>query len=110
MPNLPRRHYAPGDTPADRKRRAERDAKAYDARRKTSAFFQFYHTPEWRRLRNAVLKRYPICVFCGKRAGHVDHIIPIRQDWARRLDPTNLRPLCHSCHSSHTLRERNAQR
>ena len=30
MPNLPRRHYAPGDTPADRKRRAERDAKAYD--------------------------------------------------------------------------------
>jgi 5-methylcytosine-specific restriction protein A len=32
----------------------------------------------------------------------VDHIIPIEVDWSKRLDKSNLQPLCHSCHAKKT--------
>ena len=32
----------------------------------------------------------------------VDHIIPIRVDWSKRLEPTNLQTLCHACHNKKT--------
>ncbi len=42
---------------------------------------------------------------CGKAAAELDHIVSIREDPGRRLDPTNLRPLCKRCHSRRTARE-----
>ncbi|MEC2504384.1 HNH endonuclease, partial [Bacillus cereus] len=32
----------------------------------------------------------------------VDHIIPIRVDWSKRLEPSNLQTLCHACHNKKT--------
>lgn len=45
-----------------------------------------------------------LCVMCLAdrritRAVAVDHIIPIRDDWSKRLDPANCRSLCLACHN-----------
>ena len=109
MAELPPKHYAPGDGPADRQRRAEERAKEWHTsqRKQRDPRWGFYQTREWKALRAAFIRRFPVCVLCGSKAKHVDHIVPIKVDWSRRLDPANLRPLCHSCHSSVTLKARN---
>lgn len=59
----------------------------------------------WRRLRRQVLEAEPLCRFC-RQAGKltpatvVDHIVPIREAPTRRLDRTNLAPLCTHCHNA----------
>ncbi|MGX4764243.1 HNH endonuclease [Holzapfeliella sp. JNUCC 72] len=40
-----------------------------------------------------------------RKADVVDHIIPLKVDWNRRLDPTNWQPLCHTCHNIKTRAE-----
>jgi hypothetical protein len=59
------------------------------------------YDPDWTKLRAFHIRRHPFCVVtgCGKRAAHVDHVVPIRRDPSRRLDPTNLQSLCHKHHS-----------
>lgn len=57
----------------------------------------------WQRLRAAVLAREPLCRHCGEVATDVDHISGDPSD--NRLSA--LQPLCHACHSSKTMRERN---
>ena len=65
----------------------------------------------WRRLRERVLARDPICQDCYKR-GHiqpatdVDHVSGDPSDNSMR----NLQGLCHSCHSRKTRREMNGSR
>lgn len=64
----------------------------------------------WRRVRAAVLGRQPLCVSCEQNdlvvpATEVDHIVSIDRAPARRLDQTNLQPLCKPCHSAKTARE-----
>lgn len=64
----------------------------------------FYRTPEWTRLRVAVLARDSHrCATpgCTHRASHVDHIVAIKRGGGA-LDPANLRSLCHRCHSRKT--------
>src|SRR4051812_25137497 len=56
----------------------------------------------WKKLRAAHRRAYPFCVRCGARGEAVDHIVPVRQAPERRLDPTNVRTLCTSCHSKIT--------
>jgi 5-methylcytosine-specific restriction protein A len=68
----------------------------------------------WRRLRLAILRRHPLCADCeaeGRwvRATEVHHIVPIAVDPSRRLDPTNLRPLCRGCHRRVTEAERRGE-
>jgi 5-methylcytosine-specific restriction protein A len=55
---------------------------------------------EWRKVRDAFLAAHPWC-WCGALAREVDHLIPIRMGGAR-LDPANLRSLCHPHHSAVT--------
>lgn len=62
----------------------------------------------WRRLRERVLARDPICQECYKR----DYITPATDADHINGDPsdnrmTNLQGLCHSCHSRKTRREMN---
>lgn len=52
---------------------------------------------EWRRVRDAYLAGHPFC-WCGARASEVDHVKPVKMGGAR-LDPANLRSLCHTHHS-----------
>jgi 5-methylcytosine-specific restriction endonuclease McrA len=59
----------------------------------------------WRKLRKIQLKKEPFCRFCFKMgrltpATVADHIVPIREDAGRRLDPDNLQSLCAQCHDS----------
>ena len=60
----------------------------------------FYHTPEWKALRTACLKRDGWrCVVCGKPAIVADHVIGRRKWIAERLPGSpdtlgNLRSLC----------------
>jgi 5-methylcytosine-specific restriction protein A len=66
---------------------------------------------DWEVLREWHLNRHPLCVFCEQRgetvvADEVDHIIPfVSIEVPRRLDPSNLRSLCKSCHSKHTRQQ-----
>lgn len=63
----------------------------------------FYKSKEWFKVRAQVLSLalYRCCV-CGrdvrgKGNSRVDHIVPLRVDWSKRLDKSNLRVLCPSC-------------
>ncbi len=56
-------------------------------------------------MRSIVLLEHDfICVSCGNQATMVDHIVPTKIDWARRLDKSNLQPLCDACHNQKTKR------
>jgi 5-methylcytosine-specific restriction endonuclease McrA len=60
---------------------------------------------EWESLRAEVIAAEPWCQSCRSTERlNVDHIVPIREAPHRRLDRTNLRVLCQSCHSAHTRR------
>lgn len=70
---------------------------------------KFYNSKAWRRTREDVLNKNPMCVVCeadGKltEANHVDHIIPIR-DGGHRWKHSNLQSLCIRCHSIKTRKE-----
>lgn len=77
----------------------------YDERSRDQRSKAFYNSPEWQRVREYVLERdHYLCVMCRDEqritpANTVDHIVPIRDDWSRRLDPDNCRSLCPSCHA-----------
>ena len=59
---------------------------------------------KWQQLQRDYLRMYPICCRCGCNAEMVDHIVPVRKDWSRRLDPGNLQALCCKCHKMKTDR------
>ena len=66
----------------------------------------------WFRVAESHRKMYPACEECGRHppvkangnAGRhiVDHIVPVRVEPMRRLDPANCRTLCRSCHGLKT--------
>jgi 5-methylcytosine-specific restriction protein A len=61
----------------------------------------------WEALRAQVIEQHPFCSAPGCKSAdrlNVDHIVPVRLAPERRLDRTNLRVLCQSCHSAHTGR------
>ena len=73
----------------------------------------------WRKLREMVIRKSPICAdpfkkhtplfgitppLSSRHSLHVDHIIPKRDGGTDHL--SNLQVLCHSCHSVKTLMEK----
>ena len=64
----------------------------------------FYASPQWIRLRDLTMARAGYqCQRCKQQgkvtpATEVHHIVPIRVDWSKRLDASNLECLCHKCH------------
>jgi len=74
----------------------------------------FYAKAVWRKLRQVVLNREPLCRSCkgkGKNtpATVVDHIHEVR-DGGDLYDERNLQPLCESCHNSKTMTRTNEKR
>lgn len=63
--------------------------------------------PAWRRVRNAYIREHMTCEWpgCTARADEVDHIVRVKLDPSRRLDPGNLRALCLHHHRSRTGRD-----
>lgn len=68
---------------------------------RSDKFKRFYSSRAWRATRYAYLKTLPRplrCQCCGATAADarlcVDHIVPIKKDWSRRLDQTNFQLIC----------------
>ena len=78
-----------------RRQDAETEA-AGEARRERMAF---YSGRRWRRLARCYLAAHPVCVWCGRLAEMVDHVVPRRRRPDLAYDPLNLRACCRRCHA-----------
>lgn len=71
-------------------------------------YVSFYSSKAWRGVRHqAMLRDEFLCQRClldglYSSAKIGDHIIPSKEDWARRLDLTNIQSLCIPCHNIKT--------
>lgn len=82
---------------------------AYEVRAARKEDKGFYGSARWRRLRQSVLARQPLCQRCAERgvvtaAEHVHHRLPRKTHPDRELDPTNLEALCLACHNAEEVR------
>nr|WP_277717550.1 HNH endonuclease signature motif containing protein [Priestia flexa]WEZ10237.1 HNH endonuclease signature motif containing protein [Priestia flexa] len=64
----------------------------------------FYKTGAWVRLRISKLSRDPLCQVCLKDdkltiATLCHHITPVKRDWTKRLNISNLMSVCDRCHN-----------
>ena len=68
-------------------------------------YLKFYHSKEWKLARSQALARdHYLCQVCLKRglvksANTVHHIIPIKDNFKKRLDLNNLETICLECHN-----------
>lgn len=67
---------------------------------------RFRSSRRWTAMAQAVKQRdcylCRLCLAAGRLTVdrlEVHHITPLAEDWARRLDPTNLITLCSTCHA-----------
>ena len=58
----------------------------------------WYSRYEWSWIRDAYLTAHPTCEECGKKSEEVHHILPFRSGGSFFLE-TNLKALCHDCHT-----------
>lgn len=80
--------------------------KEYDKYYRDSRSKEFYNSKEWQKAREEALSTHDnmdvyIYMTTGeiKLAETVHHIIPLRDDWNKRIDQNNLMPLNHDTHS-----------
>ncbi|WP_212925341.1 HNH endonuclease [Oceanobacillus sp. J11TS1] len=84
---------------------AQESDRIYNQYKRNSKANAFYHSPEWRRVRElALIRDNHLCQRCLKekkitKAQVVHHIVELLVDWSKRLDLDNLESLCHSCHN-----------
>ena len=69
-----------------------------------------YNSRQWRKLRQLVLHKHPICVHCERNkkyitANTIDHIIPINKGGAI-WSMNNLQALCASCHNKKSAKDK----
>jgi len=71
----------------------------------TDKYIRFYHTKAWHDVRQETLTRqHYLCQDCLREdkitvAKTVHHIIPLRDDWSKRLDQDNLEVICFEHHN-----------
>lgn len=66
----------------------------------------FYNSKVWRNTSKLILMEHDyLCKACGGIATMVDHIVPTKVSWDKRLDKENLQPLCWGCHNKKTAKE-----
>lgn len=86
--------------------------KAYDIYARDKRSSSFYKSAEWLKIRRQALARdNNLCVNCLsnnniKQAYIVDHIVPIKVDWSKRLVLSNMQCLCLSCHNTKTSEDK----
>ena len=77
----------------------------YDSRYRDSRSKKFYDSEEWRRAKRRALDLDGMDVYMFMTTGRimaadtVHHIIPLRDDWAKRCTASNLMSLHHTTHS-----------
>lgn len=69
-------------------------------------YFDFYNTIHWKRMSKYIKNKYnEVCLKCLLKykiltpSDVAHHIVPIREDYSKRLEEKNLIPLCHGCHN-----------
>lgn len=68
----------------------------------------FYNSKVWKELSKIVLLENDyVCEYCGEEATMTDHYIPIKRDWSKRLDRSNLKASCKRCNDRRAILERN---
>ncbi|QOY37054.1 HNH endonuclease [Anaerobacillus isosaccharinicus] len=83
----------------------------YDKYHRSDRSKKFYHSKAWKRVRELIkIRDNGLCRHCleNKRitvGTIVDHIIPLEQDWDKRLHEDNLQLLCQSCHNKKTAED-----
>lgn len=86
--------------------------KHYDNNVRDKQSTAFYHSREWKTLRDVAYHRDGmLCLDCLNweiiaSADIVDHIVPIKVDWNLRLELRNLRSLCYKCHNKKTWEDK----
>ena len=90
-------------------RKKERD-RQYNEKRDPK-LRKFYSSARWKKVRKRYISKNPLCEHCLERdrvkpADVVDHIIPVKVDWSKRLDASNLQSLCNSCHAKKTQEDK----
>lgn len=101
-------------TYADKQERHRLNKQTYHKRMNSKhegKYQQFYHGTEWKKLSHHWLMMHPLCVDCEaqgiyRKGDLVDHVIELRDDWSKRLDPSNLQTLCYACHNKKTWKAR----
>lgn len=72
---------------------------------KTDRYIKFYHTKAWHDARMLTLiHQYYLCQDCLREgkitvAKTVHHIVPLKDDWSKRLDQDNLEVICLEHHN-----------
>ena len=103
-PHLTAGYYCPTHQQAAEERK-KREQAHYDRHQRDRRATAFYRSKEWLATRQAVLVRdHGLCQECLRqgritKADTVHHIVELREDWSRRLDPANLISLCSACHN-----------
>lgn len=84
-------------------------AKEYDKTERDEQATAFYHSKQWKRVRDAVYSRdLATCQVCGNVVTNrkiIDHIVPRRCSPEQALDSANLWCLCYRCHFRKTRLE-----
>jgi 5-methylcytosine-specific restriction enzyme A len=110
-PNLTQGRYCEQHKHKEQQDKAERN-RYYDEHIRDQKAREFYHSKEWQRVRQAALMRDNyLCQDCLKEkritpADVVDHIVPVKVDWSKRLSLDNLQSLCHRCHNRKTAEDK----
>lgn len=73
-------------------------------------YLKFYQSKEWKIQSKQFLIENPLCIECKKvgivhKAEVVDHKVPLKQNWDKRLDWSNWQGLCHPHHNAKTRLE-----
>ena len=94
--------------PAHKKETARQKNKQ---RKRDPNIARFYSSGAWQKTRKIYITNNPLCRRClnkdiVRKSDVVDHIIPIKIDWNKRLDQDNLQSLCNSCHASKSEEDR----
>lgn len=70
----------------------------------------FYNSTPWKKKRAVFLKENPLCAYCKLKgryvlANVVDHIVDIQDRPELRLESSNFRSLCITCHNTKTAKK-----
>jgi 5-methylcytosine-specific restriction enzyme A len=108
-PNCPNLTY---ETYCDQHRNARAENnRYYDKYNRSDRSKKFYHSSAWKKVRELIkIRDNGLCQHClsDKRitvGTIIDHIVPITDDWNKRLEEDNLQLLCQSCHNKKTAED-----
>ncbi|MBL9086785.1 MAG: HNH endonuclease [Planctomycetia bacterium] len=85
--------------------------RTYNLVQRDPATARIHGSARWQDVRAQVLRNEPVCRSCAltgrsEPATTVDHIVGVALAPERAYDPTNLQPLCTSCHAWKSASER----